>query len=116
MEGLFHAGDLDFKDDEKTRLLSILNRIPTIVDIFLERPAVIPEIAQACAALLANFGVADEAVLDIVLGRFAPTAKLPVEIPSSMEAVRRQKEDLPYDSAQPLYHFGHGLTYADSIP
>jgi len=116
LEGLFHAGDLDFKDDEKARLLSILNRIPTIVDIFLERPAVIPEIAQACAALLANFGAADDAVLDIVFGRFAPTAKLPVEIPSSMEAVRRQKEDLPYDSAQPLYHFGHGLTYADSIP
>jgi hypothetical protein len=28
-----------------------------------------------------------------------------------MEAVRAQKEDLPYDSEDPLYPFGHGLTY-----
>jgi beta-glucosidase len=28
-----------------------------------------------------------------------------------MEAVRKQKEDLPYDSEDPLYPFGHGLTY-----
>jgi beta-glucosidase len=28
-----------------------------------------------------------------------------------MEAVRRQKPDVPYDSENPLYPFGHGLTY-----
>ena len=27
------------------------------------------------------------------------------------EAVRRQKEDLPYDSENPLFPFGYGLTY-----
>jgi beta-glucosidase len=36
---------------------------------------------------------------------------LPFEIPSSMEAVRKQKEDLPYDSEDPLFPFGHGLTF-----
>ncbi len=50
-------------------------------------------------------------MLDIVFGKYAPTAKLPVEIPSSMEAVRGQKEDVPHDSANPLYAYGHGLTY-----
>ncbi len=28
-----------------------------------------------------------------------------------MEAVRNQKEDVPYDSKDPLYKFGFGLKY-----
>jgi beta-glucosidase len=28
-----------------------------------------------------------------------------------MEAVEKQKEDVPYDSENPLYPFGHGLGY-----
>ncbi len=111
LERLFHAGDLDFKDEEKARILSILERVPTIVAISLDRPAVIPEIAARSAALLADFGAADDAILDVIFGRFAPSGKLPFELPSSMEAVRRQKSDVPYDSDQPLFPFGHGLSY-----
>jgi len=77
----------------------------------MDRPAVIPEIAEKSAALLTVFGASDAAVLDIIFGRFTPTAKLPFELPSSMDAVRNQKEDLPYDSENPLYPFGFGLTY-----
>jgi beta-glucosidase len=72
---------------------------------------VIPEIAARSAALLANFGASDAAVLDVIFGRFAPSGKLPFELPSSMAAVRRQKPDVPYDSENPLFPFGHGLTY-----
>lgn len=111
LEALFHAGDLDFKEPEKSRILAILAQVPTIVDIYLDRPAVIPEIAKQSAALLANFGASDDAVLDVIFGNFAPTAKLPFELPSSMAAVRQQKEDLPYDSENPLFPFGFGLRY-----
>lgn len=111
LEQFFHAGELDFKEPEKSRILSILSKVPTVVDIYLDRPAVLPEIAAKSAALLANFGASDAAVLDVVFGRFAPTARLPFELPSSMEAVRRQKEDVPYDSENPLFPFGYGLTY-----
>ena len=111
MESFFHAGELDFKEPEKTRLLNILNQVPTIVDIYLERPAVIPEIAEKSAALLGNFGATDEAVLDIIFGKFEPQGKLPFELPSSMDAVRKQKEDVPQDSENPLFPFGHGLNY-----
>ncbi len=111
MEGFFHAGELDFKEPEKTRVLNILNKIPTFVDIYLERPAVIPEIAGKSAALLANFGASDEAVLDVIFGKFAPQGKLPFELPSSMDAVRKQKEDVPHDSENPLFEYGHGLSY-----
>jgi beta-glucosidase len=111
LEAFFHAGDLSFKEEEKTRILTIMRKVPTIVDIYLDRPAVIPEIAAESAALLANFGASDAAVLDVIFGRFAPSGKLPFELPSSMEAVRKQQEDVPYDSEHPLFPFGYGLTY-----
>ena len=37
--------------------------------------------------------------------------KLPFELPSSMDAVLKQKEDMPYDSENPLFEFGHGVSY-----
>ena len=111
LERMFHAGDLDFKEPELSRILAILAAKPTIVDIYLDRPAVIPEIAAASAALLANFGANDAALLDVVFGRVTPTAKLPFEVPSSMDAVRAQHPDVPHDSADPVFPFGHGLTY-----
>jgi len=111
MERYFHAGDLDFKESEKSRILSILDQVPTVVDIYLERPAVIPRIAEKSAALLGNFGANDDAILDVIFGKFAPQGKLPFELPSNMDAVKKQREDLPYDSENPLFKFGHGLSY-----
>ncbi|PID87159.1 MAG: beta-glucosidase [Chloroflexi bacterium] len=111
LEHFFHQGDLDFKEPEKSRLLAIMHAVPTIVDIEMERTAVIPDIAAQSKGLFATFMVTDEVVLDAIFGIYSPTGKLPVEMPSSMEAVRRQKEDLPYDSENPLFSFGHGLTY-----
>lgn len=111
LERLFHQGDLDFTAREKARILKVLETVPTIVDIYLDRGAVIPEISARCAALLASFGVTDDVILDVIFGRFNPCGKLPIELPRSMEAVRAQKEDLPYDSKDPLYPFGHGLSY-----
>jgi len=109
--GFFHAGDLDFKGKEKERILRILETIPTVVSVYMDRPPVIPEINDASAALLVNFGANDQALLDVIFGRFSPSGKLPVELPSSMEAVRGQRSDVPSDSKDPLYPFGFGLTY-----
>lgn len=111
LENFFHAGDLDFKGKELERILAICQAVPTIIDIFLERAAVIPEISQQCACLLANFGANDTSLLDLIFGRFNPVGKLPYELPASMAAVRDQKEDLPSDSKNPLYSYGFGLTY-----
>jgi len=108
---LFSSGDLDFKEKELKIILEILNKVPSIVDLYLDRPAVVPEIAASSKGLLANFGASDEALLDIIFGKVNPTARLPFEMPSSMEAVRDQKEDVPYDSMNPLYPFGFGLSY-----
>jgi len=85
--------------------------VPTVVDIHLERAAVFPEITATARALFGTFGVDDEVLMQAVFGRFYPTGELPIELPSSMEAVRAQKEDVPYDSEDPLFPFGFGLTY-----
>jgi beta-glucosidase len=112
LERFFRAGSLEYAAGERDRILALLGTVPTVVDVFLDRPAVIPEIARASAALLADFGASDAAVLDVVFGRHAPTGRLPFELPSSSEAVLAQKPDVPRDSESPLYPFGHGLTYA----
>ncbi len=113
LESRIHAGSLAFGDEERARLLAIMAQVPTVLAVVIDRPAVIPELAAASAAVLAAFGASDEALLDVLFGRAAPQGRLPFELPSSMEAVRRQCEDLPHDSENPLYPFGHGLRYAE---
>jgi beta-glucosidase len=110
----FHHGDLDFKGAQKDSIMQLLRTVPTIVDLYLDRPAVFPDISAAARGLLANFGASDAAVLDVIFGLAQPEGKLPFELPSSMEAVRNQKEDLPYDSKDPLYRFGYGLRYSSA--
>jgi beta-glucosidase len=107
----FHHGDLDFKGGVKAEILSLLQTVPTIVVIYLDRPAVIPELSQSAKALFADYGATDEAVLDVIFGKAKPEGKLPFELPSSMEAVQKQKADVPHDSEHPLHPFGFGLSY-----
>lgn len=107
----FHHGDLDFKGAEKQKLMDLMQKVPTVVDIYLDRPAVIPDISGAAKAVIADFGASDSNVCEVLFGNAQPMGKLPFELPSSMEAVRNQKTDVPYDSEDPLYEFGHGLNY-----
>jgi beta-glucosidase len=72
---------------------------------------VIPEISAAARAVVGEFGASDLAVMKVLFGEARPEGKLPFELPSSMEAVRKQKADVPHDSEYPLYPFGFGLTY-----
>jgi beta-glucosidase len=111
MEAIFHQGSLDFPAEEKAQLLKLIQSKPTITVISLERPAVFPEINAQSKAVIADFSSQDDIILDLIFGQFKPTGKLPFELPSSMEAVLQQKEDVPYDSKDPLYPFGFGLEY-----
>lgn len=108
---MFHWGDLDFKGKQLQDILDLEKTVPTVVDIYIDRPAVIPEISANAKALFASFGSSDAALLEVVFGKYKPQGHLPIELPSSMEAVRNQKEDMPYDSKDPLYKFGAGLSY-----
>ncbi|MFF3505537.1 aldehyde dehydrogenase family protein [Streptomyces sp. NPDC003247] len=101
-EAFFHAGRLDFPAHRLKEILALLDAVPTVVAIHLERPAVVPEIADRSAALLASFGADDTALLDVVFGRARPEGQLPFQLPRSVEEVRAGRPDVPQESADPL--------------
>jgi beta-glucosidase len=107
----FHHGDLDFKGVEKSRLLDIMETVPTVLVIYLDRPAVIPDLVSRAAAVIAEFGASDQAVAAVLFGKAGPEGSLPFELPSSMAAVRSQLADVPGDSEEPLFESGFGLRY-----
>ena len=111
LQRIFNLGSLAFNEKEEADILKIIRSKPTIVVVNLQRPAVIPAINAECKALVADFSSQDNVILDLIFGKFSPQGHLPFELPSSMEAVLQQKEDLPYDSKNPLYSFGFGLSY-----
>lgn len=111
LENFFHQGRLYFNDAEKDSIFRLTDKKPAIVIVNLERPAILTEINERCEGLMAEFGASDDVLTDILFGTVNPSGKLPFELPSGWEAVLNQKEDLPYDSKDPLYKFGYGLSY-----
>ena len=110
-EPMFPMGRLYYTEEELAPIMEIIRKKPTVIVTFLSRPAILPELADSASAILANFGASDAAIFDILFGNQAPTGKLPFEMPSSWDAVLEQKEDTPFDSENPLFPYGHGLTY-----
>ncbi|HXO83888.1 MAG TPA: glycoside hydrolase family 3 C-terminal domain-containing protein, partial [Gemmatimonadales bacterium] len=108
-----HEGSLAFKDGDADyeAFKRVSAAVPTIVTVYLDRPAILTPLKERARAVIANFGVSDAALLDVVTGLASPEGKLPFELPSSMEAVAAQKPDVPHDSKAPLYKFGFGLRY-----
>ena len=110
-EAMFHAGSLEFAAEERDHHAAICSAVPTIVDVYLDRPAVLTELADAAAALLGSYGSSDEAFLDVVFGAAQPEGSLPFDLPRSMVAVAASRSDVPFDTADPIFRFGHGLRY-----
>ncbi|WP_411089100.1 glycoside hydrolase family 3 protein [Streptomyces sp. 061-3] len=84
---------------------------PTVAIPKLDRPLVLTDVAHIADAVLANFGVSDDVLLDTVFGKSSPGGKLPFELPSSQKEVEAQLGDVPDDTAHPLYERGYGLHY-----
>lgn len=108
-----HEGSLAYRESDMAyqSVKRLTKMMPTIVTVFLDRPAVMSQLQPESAVLLGNFGVSDKALMDALVGNVAPKGRLPFELPFSMDAVRTQKEDLPHDSEAPLYPYGYGLNY-----
>lgn len=113
MQKMLGGGPLDFTSEEIKRIKSLAKIKPVILVMSLKRPTVFSEIASVSDAIIADFQVQENILLEMIYGKFSPTGKLPFEIPSSIEAVKDQREDLPYDSVNPLFKFGHGLNYQE---
>ncbi|GAB4424188.1 MAG: glycoside hydrolase family 3 N-terminal domain-containing protein [Bacteroidia bacterium] len=111
IEQFFRQGRLYYDEAEQARVLGHIANKPTVVCVTLDRPAILTEIAAEAPALMADFGIDDDILAELIFGKALPAGKLPFELPSSWEAVQAQAEDLPYDSRDPLYPFGFGLSY-----
>ncbi|WP_432181619.1 glycoside hydrolase family 3 N-terminal domain-containing protein [Streptomyces sp. NBC_00063] len=109
-ESHFHGGTLAFTPEVLKPLLAVMEQVPTIVCLNLERPAVIPEIAENAAALMTDYGASLDALLDVVFGKATPEGRLPFELPRSMEAVRAARSDVPNDTENPVFAYGYGLS------
>lgn len=107
----FNNGTLEFNSTERARQAAIYSRVPTIVDIKATRAPAIPEIAEQAVALFLSFGSSPEAFLDVVFGIVPPEGKLSFDLPRSDRAVEESFEDLQFDSEDPVFRFGDGLTY-----
>jgi beta-glucosidase len=111
-----HEGRLSFteKDAAYAELLRVSASVPTVFVTTLGRPLILSNVSAHASALLGDFGISDGPLLAVITGRVSPHGRLPFELPSSVEAVRRQKSDLPHDSQSPLFGFGFGLEYGAS--
>jgi beta-glucosidase len=108
-----HEGRLAFteKDAAYTDLLRVSPKVPTVFLTTLERPLILTNIRSHATALMGDFGISDEPLLALIIGKASPGGHLPFELPSSVEAVEQQKSDVAHDSQSPLYPIGFGLHY-----
>jgi beta-glucosidase len=83
----------------------------------MSNPTIVAEFEKEVSALLINFEVQDQAVLDIISGKTEPSGLLPLQMPANMATVEKQMEDIPFDmevhvdSEGNAYDFGFGLNW-----
>jgi len=92
---------------------------PTILVINYTNPWVIDEIYNSqtiknIKGVIATFGTTNEALLDVVVGKFNPTGKMPFTTPISEAAVGKQLSDVPgylKGKDYALFKFDEGISY-----
>ncbi len=109
LEAWFHQGSLDFPPGLVARLGRIAAQAPLVIDVSMDRPAVLTPLVPLTSALVVTYGSSDVALLDALTGTIAPRGRLPFDVPVSMDAVRRHHEDVPGFGDDALYRFGDGL-------
>ena len=114
-ENFFHAGSLAFPDDVIAHVREVAQAVPTVVDVLLDRPAILTPIVEDVAALTANWGASGAALFDVLTGVAEPQGRLPFDLPRSMAAVERSRPDVPFDTVDPLFRCGHGLSIAQVV-
>lgn len=90
---------------------------PVVTIVALKNPTIMAELEPYTDALLLEYGVSPQAVLDIICGRFTPQGLLPIQMPANMETVERQQEDVAFDmdcyqdEEGHIYDFGFGMNF-----
>lgn len=94
---------------------------PTAVFLINSGPLAIDYVAKAVPAILEGFYLGEEtgtAAADVIFGDFNPGGKLPVSFPRTVGQLPAYYNRKPsakrgylFTTTEPLYHFGHGLSY-----
>lgn len=85
-----------------------------ILSIYFRQPYVLDEASglRKANAIMANYGVSDTALMDVLTGKHKPEGKLPWALANKPEAIETQDPDAPgYAKRDTLFPFGHGLSY-----
>ena len=112
-ETTFNIGDMQLVLDTKAQM----GDKPVVVIVAADRPFVPSEIEPASDALLLNFGVSNNALLDVISGKYEPSGLLPMQLPANMKTVETQCEDVPFDMEcykdmdGNVYDFAFGLNW-----
>lgn len=111
LESWFHQGTLEFPEEQVARIAAIASETSVVLVVNLDRAAILTPFVSMpnVLSLVGVFGASDGALFDALAGRISPRGRLPLELPSSMEAVRDHAPDLPGGSANALFEIGHGL-------
>jgi beta-glucosidase len=94
---------------------------PVIVSIAMDNPMVFNEFEKQSDAILINFRVQDQAIMDILSGKSEPSGLLPMQMPADMSVVEKQAEDAPHDmkchtdTEGGVYDFGFGRNWKGVI-
>ncbi|MGW2894955.1 glycoside hydrolase family 3 protein [Streptomyces sp. NPDC001212] len=115
MTAFFHGGDLDFTPDQIAHVQAIAAEVPTVLLVYLERPAILREVELPATAVVADFGAEDDVLAEIVFGDSTPQGRLPFDLPISMAAVNAHPEDVPFSTKAPLHRHGDGLAYETTL-
>lgn len=106
---MFHHGSLDFHDEEIAHVADISAQVPTVVDIYLERPAIVAPLLPLTSELTGTYGTSDRAYAEVLFGDGKAEGVLPFDLPSSMAAVEASQTDTPFDTKDPLFKAGTSL-------
>ncbi len=94
---------------------------PVIVSMNLTNPTIVAEFEPLVDGILADFGATTQVIMDILIGNHEPSALLPFQMPSDMETVEAQFEDVPHDMTPYTdelgnkYDFAYGMNFSGVI-
>jgi len=88
---------------------------PTVVVVNYSNPWVIDEIDNNnLQTVLATFGTSTDALIDVLVGKYNPTGKMPFTTPKSRQAVLDNQSDVPgylKPDGYALFKFNEGIGY-----
>ncbi|USD66373.1 glycoside hydrolase family 3 N-terminal domain-containing protein [Vibrio sp. SCSIO 43136] len=106
--------------DDIKAVMSEVGAENTVLSVYFRQPFVMDDASglKDSGAILATFGSKDEALMDVITGKFNPSGKLPFALAKTAQQIIDQDSDAEgYPDANgndaSLYPFGYGLSYSN---